>query len=80
MMFLLVASLLSANPAVQSAIPAPVAEATAPKPKKEKKICKTADDTTGSRMVKRTCFTQEQWDSQSQGRSADQIGTIPTNH
>jgi hypothetical protein len=79
MSLLLVAALLSADPSVQAA-PAPVAQTVAPKPKKEKKICKTDDDTTGSHMVKRTCLTQEEWDSRVEGRSVDDLKAAPISH
>ena len=79
MSLLLVAVLLSADPSLQ-APPAPAAQTVAPKPKKEKKICKTDDDTTGSHMVKRTCLTQEEWDSRVQGRSVDDLKAAPINH
>jgi hypothetical protein len=80
MPLLLVAALLSADPSVQAApqaaaVPAPVA-----KPKKEKKICKTDDDTTGSHMVHRTCLTQEEWDARVQGRTVDELNAAPVSH
>jgi hypothetical protein len=82
MSILLAALLLSADPAAAASAP-PVATpppasqpAAKPKKQKEKKICRTVDDATGSRMIQRTCLTQEQWDARA-GRSADQIGTIP---
>jgi hypothetical protein len=79
MSLLLVAALLSSDPAVQAA-PTPVAQTVAPKPKKEKKICRTEDDTTGSHMVKRTCLTQEEWDTRVQGRSVDEMNSAPVTH
>ena len=83
MSVLLLAILASANPAIQPA-PAPVAPppATAPaaKPKKPKLICKASDDDTGSRMVKHTCLTQEEWDARVQGRTVDDLQTLPTQH
>ena len=79
MSLLLVAALLSADPSVQAA-PAPVAQTVAPKPKKEKKICKSEDDTTGSHMVKRTCLTQEEWDNRVEGRSVDDLRAAPISH
>jgi hypothetical protein len=85
MSILLAALLLSADPAAAASAP-PVATpppasqpAAKPKKQKEKKICRTVDDATGSRMIQRTCLTQEQWDARA-GRTADQIGTIPSNH
>ncbi|HEX5258623.1 MAG TPA: hypothetical protein VFW35_07570 [Sphingomicrobium sp.] len=75
MSFLLFAALLSANPTVQAAPPAPTAPALAAKPQKEKLICKVEDGDTGSHMVKRTCLTQQQWDDRIQGRSVDEFNS-----
>ena len=60
----------------------PQAAAAQPaKPKKEKKICHTEDDVTGSHMVKRTCLTQQEWDSRVQGRTMDEFSsTAPKSH
>ena len=83
MSLLLLAALLSADPAVQPAPAQPAPQAAtvpAAKPKKPKLVCKTSDDDTGSRMVKRTCLTQEEWDSRAQGRTADDLQTRPTQH
>ncbi|HYX45371.1 MAG TPA: hypothetical protein VE820_00890 [Sphingomicrobium sp.] len=80
MSLLLVTALLSADPSVQAPPAAPVAQAVMPKPKKDKKICKTDDDTTGSHMVKRTCLTQEEWDSRVQGRTVDEMKSAPVSH
>ncbi|HET7576768.1 MAG TPA: hypothetical protein VFK19_09440 [Sphingomicrobium sp.] len=85
MSILLAALLLSTDPAAAASAPSvatpPPASQPAAKPKKqkEKKICRTVDDATGSRMIQRTCLTQEQWDARA-GRTADQVGTIPSNH
>lgn len=86
MSILLAALLLSAVPSAAAsttptATPVPPVSQPAAKPKKTKpkKICRKVDDATGSRMVQRTCLTQEQWDARA-GRTADQIGTIPSNH
>ena len=79
MSILLVALLISANPAV--AQPPSQAAATQPaKPKKERKICKSEDDVTGSHMVQRTCLTQEEWDSRVQGRTVDEMNAAPVSH
>lgn len=74
MTILLGAVLLLADPtaAVQQPADAPVAAAQAPK--KEKKICKSLDGDTGTRMSRRVCMTQEAWDQQGGGgRSADDL-------
>jgi hypothetical protein len=75
MSLLLVAALLSASPAVQSAPVAAVAPSAASKPQKEKLICKAQDNETGSHMVKRTCLTQQQWNDRVQGRSVDEFNS-----
>ena len=67
-MSLLIAVLLvSAQTAtvVQPATPTPAA-APAPQ-KKPKKICKSDDITSGSRMAKRLCLTEEEWAQRSNG-------------
>jgi hypothetical protein len=82
MSLLLFAALVSASPAVQAA-PAqtgiPAAPAAA-KPAKPKLICHVSENDTGTRMAKRTCLTQEEWDSRVQGRSVDEMQTLPTQH
>ena len=80
MSLLIAAMLLSAQAAPQPQTAVPATPAQVAKPIKEKKICRRDDDTTGSHMVKRTCLTQSEWDARAGGRSADQIGTLPTNH
>lgn len=80
MSFLLFAALVSANPTVQAAPPAPAAPAVAARPQKEKLICRTQDDQTGSHMLKRTCLTQEQWDTRVEGRSVDEMKAAPVSH
>ena len=82
-MSILVALMLvssQAAPAQQAAAPSPV-PAAAPKHAKPKLICKTEDDDTGSRIVKHTCLTQEEWDSRVQGRSFQELqSTAQTAH
>jgi hypothetical protein len=77
---LLLAALLSADPSVQALPASSAIQTAAPKPQKEKKICKTEDDTTGSHMVKRTCLTQLEWDNRVQGRSVDDMKSAPISH
>jgi hypothetical protein len=63
------ALMLGANP---SATPAePVA-----KPVKEKKICRDDPAYTGSRMRKKLCLTESEWNVRSQGKNAGEIKTI----
>ena len=62
MSLLLVAALLSmSDPAVQT--PAP-ATAPAAQPVKEKKICRVDTNDSSSRLRKRVCLTQSEWDRQ----------------
>jgi len=57
--------LVSAQAAATSEQPAPAA---VEEPKaKPKKICKTDPETSGSRMVKRLCLTEEEWAQHGQG-------------
>ena len=44
--------------------------------KSEKKICRTDDNGTGSRMRKKQCLTQTEWDRKAQGKSAADLKTI----
>ena len=46
------------------------------KPEKEKKICRTETNQTGSRMRKKLCLTQTEWDLKAQGKSAGDLKTI----
>ena len=60
--------LVSAQATAADAQPvaAPEAAAEAPKKVKEKKICKLDEATSGTRMAKRLCLTQEEWANRSQ--------------
>jgi hypothetical protein len=42
----------------------------------EKKICRTNEGATGSRMRKKMCLTQTEWDRRDQGKSAADLKTI----
>ena len=44
--------------------------------KSEKKICRTDEGATGSRMRKKQCLTQTEWDRKAQGKSAADLKTI----
>ena len=72
MSLMLAALLLGATPTATSAAPA----APAAKPVKEKKICKEDPAYTGSRMRKKLCLTQSEWDVRSQDKNAGDIKTI----
>ncbi|HKX91498.1 MAG TPA: hypothetical protein VJM15_03630 [Sphingomicrobium sp.] len=62
---LLLASMTAAD---QAATPAPeTAASAAPAPKKAKKVCKADDLTSGTRMAKRICLTEEEWAERNKG-------------
>lgn len=69
MSLMLAALMLGANPAATAADP--VAE-----PVKEKKICRVDPALTGTRMQKKLCLTQSEWDLRSRGKSAGELKTI----
>ncbi len=60
MLLFAVALLAVADPADQAGAPAQPTEAVEPA-KKPKKICKADDVTSGSRMGKRLCLTEDEW-------------------
>jgi hypothetical protein len=72
-MSVLLATLLlaAANPgqATQPAVPDQ-------KPRAERKICKTEEGHTGSRMSKRVCLTQTEWDRRDAGVNVGDLKTI----
>jgi hypothetical protein len=71
------ALLLSAGPAAVPAAPAQSTFVAPPaKPEKEKKVCKADPTETGSRLVKRICLTQDEWDHR--GRTVDEMNAAPT--
>ena len=69
--------------AVQTAVPAPAAPATAPV--KEKKVCQTAEDVSSRIRYQRVCKTQSEWDAIAKETQADlessrnDRGTAPNN-
>ena len=68
-MFLLFAiALNSAMPDANQAATTTQAPAAAPA-KKEKKVCKVDEASSGSRMPHRVCMTQSEWDGHAQGMS-----------
>lgn len=71
----LLALLLVAEEPAQ-ATQAPASGAEAQSTKSEKKICRTEDSGTGSRMRKKMCLTQTEWDLRAQGKSAADLKTI----
>ena len=49
---------------------------TAAEAAKAKKICKVDPSYTGSRMRKKLCLTEAEWDLKAQGKSAAELKTI----
>jgi hypothetical protein len=70
------ALLLSAGPAAVPAAPAQSTFVAPAKPEKEKKVCKADPTETGSRLVKRICLTQDEWDHR--GRTVAEMNAAPT--
>ena len=63
-MFLIAAALLVSSQTAadqQASPPASTTTAAAPAPKKEKRICKADEATSGTRMAKRLCLTEAEW-------------------
>lgn len=63
MLSLAFALLLSAAAPEATTAPEPATTTTTAKPPKPKKICRN-DDNTGSRLKKKTCRTQDEWNNQ----------------
>ena len=61
------------NPA-QAAVTQPAD--TAAQETKTKKICKADPNFTGSRMRKKICLTEAEWDLKAQGKSASDLKTM----
>jgi hypothetical protein len=75
-MLLLAAALLTAaDPAAATPASAP-APVQAAKPVKEKKICKVDENESSSRLRKRVCLTQTEWERKEAGKSAGDLKTI----
>lgn len=65
--------LVSGDPAAS----APAASAQQAEPaKKEKKICRVDEGNTGSRMRKKLCLTETEWEMKAQGKDAADLKTI----
>ena len=70
------ALLMSADPTAAQQ-PEAAAAAPAPTPKvAEKKICRVDDSDTSSRLRKRVCLTQTDWDRQQRGVSVNDLKNI----
>ena len=74
MSLLLAALLVSTDPAAAEQ-QAPAA-ALAAKPAKEKKICKTDTNESSSRLRRRVCLTQTEWEQKEAGKSAGDLKTM----
>ena len=75
MTLLLAALLVAFDPAVaaqQPQVPAIPAEAAKPV-QKEKKICRVDTNDSSSRLRKRVCMTQTEWDNKAAGESANDL-------
>jgi hypothetical protein len=60
-----------------AADPAPATQAAPEqKPRAERKICKTEEGHTGSRMSKRVCLTQTEWDRRESGVNVGDLKTM----
>ncbi|MFL6781094.1 MAG: hypothetical protein ACJ8FF_05415, partial [Sphingomicrobium sp.] len=69
MILMTAALLVFAQPAADQQPPSPATTVPAPKTVKEKKICKTDDAASGTRMTKRICLTEGEWAQRTQGMS-----------
>lgn len=68
-MSVFVAVLLVSSQVGAASEPAPAPAAVEAPKAKPKKICKTDPETSGSRMVKRLCLTEEEWAQRGPGTS-----------
>lgn len=72
----LLAGDVPASASTEATSPVPAADAASTSPaakteaKKEKKICKEDEATTGSRLAKRICLTRSQWDQRARSMGA----------
>ena len=74
MISLMFALMVVSDPAATPA-ESPVA-AEAQKPEKAKKICREDPKITGSRMKKKICLTEAEWDKRNQGKSVGDLKVI----
>lgn len=70
----LFALLIIADNSASTEVTQPAEAAT--QSEKEKKICKADPNYTGSRMRKKLCLTEAEWDAKAQGKSAADLKTI----
>ena len=72
MSMLFVAALMMAHAPAAQAAPAQDAPQAAPA-QKEKKICKVDENESSSRLRKRVCLTQTEWDQKEAGKSDNDL-------
>jgi len=68
--------LLAADTSGASAAAATDGTEQASPAKKEKKICRVDPANTGSRMARRLCLTQVEWDKRASGKSVGDLKTM----
>lgn len=75
---LLFSVLLLATDTSAASTPAsdPAEQAAPAKKEKEKKICRVDPANTGSRMARKLCLTQVEWDKRSAGKSVNDLKTV----
>jgi len=77
MLFLAAALLAVSDPAGATAAPAPPAQPVqTAKPVKERKICRIDENESSSRLRKRVCLTQTEWEQKEAGKSVGDLKTI----
>ncbi len=74
-MLLLAAALLAADLSAASVTP-PAQPAPAVKPVKQEKICRVDENESSSRLRKRICLTQTEWDQKAAGKTANDLKNI----
>lgn len=74
MPILLAVMMMAQAPAAQPAAPRPAAPAA--EPVKEKKICRVDQNESSSRLRKRVCMTQAEWDQKAAGYTASDLKTL----
>jgi hypothetical protein len=76
MVMLLAALLVASDPAVAAPQSPPDSATTQAKPSKEKMVCKVYNSESYSRLRKRECHTQTEWDNLQSGASANDLKNI----
>ncbi|MFL6763791.1 MAG: hypothetical protein ACJ8FO_01175 [Sphingomicrobium sp.] len=77
MSLMFLASMMMAQaPAEAQAVPVQPAAAAEAKPEKEKKICRVDTSDSTSRLRKRVCMTESEWDRAESGKSVNDLKNI----